>query len=852
LHTLLLVEVSATLRHLLRRSLAARADLQLVEATTFEAGLAQVRRATPCDFSAVIFGSPPDEYPAAQAMLRELRQGGARETAMLILAHAADAASFDWVARRPRTALLLWSDYTQCPVCLDRLLTVAPAAPANTAHAGRGDIRVLLVDDSKTVRESYRKLLAGHGYAVEVAANVTEGQALARLGDFDIAIVDYFMPGGNGDELCRRLRDDSATAHITASILTGAYQEDIIQECLAAGAVECMFKNEAKELFLARLAAMSRAVRNRKSIEAERARLAGILGSVGDGVYGVDRAGRITFINPAACQILGYDGLAPVAGRAAHGLIHYAAEDGRPTSAADCPLARAYTGAGPLIGHETVFWHRGGRPIPVECTVYPLRVAGEAEGSVVAFRDISERRLLERELLWQATHDPLTKLHNRNHFERHLENEVQRLKRSTEVSALLYIDLDRFKYINDVAGHAAGDQLLIEIGQQLQSRLRDADLLARLGGDEFAVILCNVGPANVQAVAESFRQLLDEHSFVHAGRRYKVNGSIGVALIDGDTQSPGEVLANADIACHLAKRQGRNQVHVYRPESDAKMAMNLELGWSGRLQEALKGDGFALYFQPIVSVEGWSPQDAGATRRAPSARLAPHYEVLVRLKGDPGEVIAPGVFLPTAERFGLMTQIDIWVLTHALAKLAALQASGRRPMFTINISGQTLESDSFVALLERLLKQHRLDPHALIFEITETSAIENIEAAKRLIGNLRALGCRFALDDFGSGFSSFHHLKHLPVDYIKIDGQFVRGMASDPTDRAIVTSINDIAHSFGKRTVAEFVEEEQTLALLREFGVDYAQGFFISEPQAEPPPVVATLRPVGQAARRPG
>lgn len=842
--TLLLVEVSATLRYLLRRSLAARADLQLVEATSFEAGLARLRRAAPGDFSAVIFGSPPDDHPAVQAMLDELRRGDARDTAMLILAHAADAASFEWVARRPRSALLLWSDYVQCAACLDRVLA-APASGELVRHAARDDIRVLLVDDSKTVRESYKQLLARHGYAVETAANVTEALALARLGNFDIAIVDYFMPGGNGDELCRRLRDDPATVGVTASILTGAYQEGIIRECLAAGAVECMFKNEAEELFLARIAAMSRAVRSRKAIEAERERLAGILGSVGDGVYGVDREGRITFINPAARRILGYDDATPVAGRAAHDLIHYAAEDGRPVPTADCPLTRAYTGADRLHGFRTVFWHRGGRPIPVECTVYPLTVAGRAEGSVVAFRDISERRLLERELLWQATHDPLTKLHNRNHFERYLENEVRRLKRSEEVSALLYIDLDRFKYVNDIAGHTAGDRLLVEIGQQLQSRLRDSDLVARLGGDEFAVILCNVGARNVLATAESFRQLLDEYGFVHGGRRYPINGSIGVALIDRDTHSPGEVLANADIACHLAKASGRNQVHLYRPESDAKAAMNLDLSWSGRLQEALKGDGFQLHFQPIVSVGAWPDEQAGGSRRLAGARLAPHYEVLVRLKGGPDGVIAPGVFLPTAERFGLMTQIDIWVLKRALEKLEAIQASGRRPMFTVNISGQTLESDSFVTLVERLLKQHRLDAHALIFEITETSAIENIEAAKRLIDNLRALGCRFALDDFGSGFSSFHHLKHLLVDYIKIDGQFVRGMAVDATDRAIVTSINDIAHSFGKRTIAEFVEEEQTLALLREFGVDYAQGFYISEPQAEPPPVTASLHRIG-------
>jgi diguanylate cyclase (GGDEF)-like protein/PAS domain S-box-containing protein len=845
----LLIEPSATLRHLLRRSLAARADFQLVEATTFDAGLLQLTRATPPDFSAVILGSPPDEHPPAQAVLAELKRGKARAVAMLILVHAADAAAFDWTARRSRTALLLWDDHMECAACLDRLFAAPVATEA--PPAGRDDIRLLLVDDSRTIREGYKHLLTRHGYGVETAANVTEALELARLGSFDIAIVDYFMPGGNGDELCRRLRDDPATTGIAASILTGAYQEDIIQECLNAGAVDCMFKNEAKELFLARIAAMSRAVRNRKSIEAERERLAGILGSVGDGVYGVNQAGQITFINPAGRRVLGYDDAAPVIGRAAHSLIHYAAEDGRPTPPADCPLQRSYVGASELSGLETVFWHRAGRPIPVECTVYPLKVAGQPEGSVVAFRDISERRLLERELLWQATHDPLTKLHNRNHFERTLEAEVQRLKRSEEISALLYIDLDRFKYLNDTAGHTAGDQLLIEIGQQLQSRLRDSDLLARLGGDEFAVILCNVGPRNVPAVAENFRDLLDQYGFLYGGKSYKVNGSIGVALIDCDTHSPGEVLANADIACHLAKRSGRNQVHLYRPESDAKLAMNLELGWSGQLQEALKNDGFLLYFQPIVAVNELQAGMSVGPRKTPGTRLASHYEVLVRLKGARDEVIAPGAFLPTAERFGLMTQIDIWVLKRALEKLAEIQASGRRTTFTINISGQTLESDSFVTLLSRLLKKHQLDARALIFEITETSAIENIEAAKRLINELRALGCRFALDDFGSGFSSFHHLKHLPVDYIKIDGQFVRGMANDPTDRAIVTSINDIAHSFGKQTIAEGVEEAGTSALLQSFGVDYAQGFYIAEAEAELPLIGAALHRLGAAAGLP-
>lgn len=599
-----------------------------------------------------------------------------------------------------------------------------------------------------------------------------------------------------------------------------------------------MFKNEADQLFLTRIAAMSRAIRAKKSIEAEHQRLAGILGSVGEGVYGVNNAGQVTFINPAARRILGYEDAETLIGRSAHKLFHYAAEDGRPNPPETCFLQQAYGAGDELKGWETVFWHRAGHPVPVECTIYPLRVKDRLEGSVVAFRDVSERKQLERELMWQANHDALTKLHNRNHFERALEAEVLRLKRSRERAALLYIDLDRFKYINDTAGHAAGDRLLCEIATQLKARLRESDILARLGGDEFAIILRNINEAGVVAAAEGFREILEELTFSYGHRNYKVNGSIGVALIDRNAHSPGEVLSNADIACHIAKSRGRNQTHLYRPESDERVAMHLELGWSVRLQEALKEDGFRLQFQPIVPLEGLAleglPVEAGRLGTALAAGDGRHYEVLLRFTDRRGELISPNAFLPTAERFGLMPQIDLWVLTHALQRLARLHAAGRRATFTINLSGQTLDAEGLVPHLKRLLDRHPIDARSLIFEITETSAIANVEAAKRLINELRDLGCRFALDDFGTGFSSFNHLKHLPVDFVKIDGQFVRGMSGDPIDRAIVGSINDIAHSFGKRTVAEFVESREILRLLKDVGVDYAQGYYIASPQELP------------------
>jgi diguanylate cyclase (GGDEF)-like protein len=489
-----------------------------------------------------------------------------------------------------------------------------------------------------------------------------------------------------------------------------------------------------------------------------------------------------------------------------------------------------------------VFWHRGGAAVPVECTVFPLRIDGQLEGSVVAFRDISERRALEQELLWQANHDPLTKLYNRRHFEKVLEEEVARCRRGA-TSALLYLDLDRFKYVNDTAGHAAGDQLLGEISQQMRERLRDADLLARLGGDEFAIILRNVAGESVLQVAEHFRAILERYTFVH-NRQYRVHGSIGVALLDADTQSSGEALANADIACHIAKSKGRNQTHVYQPGGDARLAMNVDLGWSARLQQALKGDGFVLHYQPIVPLRGLDPDAlpaAGAAfpRACGGGRGEDgvlHCEALVRLADADGGVIPPHSFLPTAERFGLMPQLDLWVVERAIAQLAALERRSTAACIAVNLSGHTLDHERLAPEVKRLLAEHGVRPEALIFEITETNAIANFEAAQRLIGALREHGCRFALDDFGSGFSSFHHLKHLPVDFVKIDGQFVRGMARDPADRAIVMSINDIAHSFGKRTVAEFVENREILELLCRAGVDYAQGYYISPPRPDVAP----------------
>jgi diguanylate cyclase (GGDEF)-like protein len=524
-------------------------------------------------------------------------------------------------------------------------------------------------------------------------------------------------------------------------------------------------------------------------------------------------------------------------GKPALELFHYADSDGTPIEEHLCSLHKSYAGGEPIQAWETVFWHKSGATIPVECTVYPLIIEDKLEGSVVAFRDISERKSLEDELRWQANHDALTKLYNRRYFEQQLTHETDRLKRSKESSALLYIDLDRFKYINDTAGHAAGDKLLIEIAQQITQRLRTTDLLARLGGDEFAIILRNVNRDSVLKVADYYREILDHYMFFYNGKPYKINCTIGIALMDKDTESASEILADADIACHIAKGEGRNRTHLFVPENDSKSTMDMDLGWSSRLHDALVNDHMTLYYQPILPVEHipeilMSAQDGPIYQQLLS--LVPKEEcineVLLRLNDPERGIILPGVFLPTAERFNMMGKIDCWVIKAALNKLAHLQQAGFTGMFTINLSAQTIADEDFIEDIEELVVRLKIDSRKIIFEITETSAVSNLISANELIIRLHALGCCLALDDFGSGFSSFSYLKNLPVDFIKIDGLFVRGVAADPSDLAIVQSMNDIAHSLGKKTIAEYVENAEILQCLHEIGVDYVQGHFISPP----------------------
>ena len=574
---LLLIEPSATLRRVLGKLLAQHQHF-LEQSGDFTVGLAALRSSDDAPAAAVL-GWPAYASEPGRELLEQLRAGPYARLPLVVIAHHTEQEAFEWARPRTDTVALTWDELGRLPAELERLLS-HPNAQArilpSRVRVPDETIRVLLVDDSSTIRYGYQKLLERHGYQVQTVPTSEEAMALAQRDPFDIAIIDYYLQDSRGDALARQLIENPATAHIAPAILTGTYRDQVVCDSLKAGALECMLKNEAEELFLARIAAMSRNIQVTRKIERERQRLSGILGSVGDGVFGVDRDGAIAFVNPAALRLLGLPPDQSLVGEPAD--ILFGGRDGDGTAPDARFLKAAYEDGVALNAVETQFRHRRGTLVPVECTIYPLRIDDFVEGSVIACRDISERKLLEEELQWQISHDSLTKLFNRKYFEEALEHEVRRLKRSHERSALLLIDLDCFKQINDTAGHSAGDALLVDVAQRLRSRLRQSDVLARLGGDEFALLLRNLCMEDLFVVAEEFRKLLADYAFRHRGQEHQLSASIGAALITQDADSPGEVQGNAAIACHIAKSKGRNQCRIYEPERDQQVAIDLEAG----------------------------------------------------------------------------------------------------------------------------------------------------------------------------------------------------------------------------------------------------------------------------------
>jgi diguanylate cyclase (GGDEF)-like protein len=446
-------------------------------------------------------------------------------------------------------------------------------------------------------------------------------------------------------------------------------------------------------------------------------------------------------------------------------------------------------------------------------TAYHRQLQGEIDNH----RQTAEALEEEKERVsFQATHDPLTGLINRREFERRLGEVLRQARMDDSHHALLYMDLDQFKIVNDTCGHIAGDALLQQLRFSLLDRIRLNDSLARLGGDEFGVLLKHCNLDDALNVAESLRTAIQELHFVWEDKSFTVGVSIGAVGLDKHSGGIGSLLSAADSACYMAKERGRNRVQLYRRTDEDLVRQYGDMLWVTRITEALKHDKFELVCQPIVPISG-----CGSNQH--------HYEVLLRMREQNGDITPPGAFIPAAERYDMIALLDRWVIDHTFDYLQQWRQA-KKLRFSINLSGKSLGDKALLEHIEDRLRSGDMDGHEICFEITESSAIISLSSAHGFMESLKALGCYFSLDDFGRGMSSFSYLKTLPVDYLKIDGAFIRDIVVDPVDRAMVNAINEIAHTMQLQTIAEFVESQQVLDELKLLNIDYAQGFYICKP----------------------
>jgi diguanylate cyclase (GGDEF)-like protein/PAS domain S-box-containing protein len=558
------------------------------------------------------------------------------------------------------------------------------------------------------------------------------------------------------------------------------------------------------------------------ALHQEKERLHVTLESIGDGVITTDVNRKVEFLNPVAEWMTGWSE------ENAHGkpiTTVFKLVDENTNRPVALPLKKwLEEGQRSELGNPVVLLNKKQeRTYSIELKGSPISdLKGKVIGTVLVFRNVSKLHTLTKQLTYQASHDSLTGLINRKEFESRVKHAINSAQKDGKTHALCYVDLDQFKIVNDTSGHHAGDELLIQLTARLKDALRESDTLARLGGDEFGVLLVGCPLDRAKQVAENIRHLVEKFRFIWEDRVFRVGASIGLVAITPKTTDLVELLSAADSACYVAKESGRNQVHVYRPNDRAIADRQGQMQWTHRIQSALEQNRFELHIQSIVPVQDISsPMFSG--------------EILIRMveNSTHGEkkLITPNAFIPAAERYQLMRKIDQWVVVNALEVLQKLQYGVTQwGMCCINLSGQSIGDQKILDIIVSTLKSTKIPPSILCFEITESAVIANLENAHQFINTLNTMGCRFALDDFGAGLSSYAYLKNLPVDFLKLDGELVKDAATDKASYAMVDAINHVAHVLGMQTIAEHVESEETLQALQRIGVDYAQGFGIEPP----------------------
>jgi diguanylate cyclase (GGDEF)-like protein/PAS domain S-box-containing protein len=543
------------------------------------------------------------------------------------------------------------------------------------------------------------------------------------------------------------------------------------------------------------------------------------LDSLAEAIIATDAAGLITYINPAAERLTGSGATAAI-GKTLEDIVGFVDETDR--RLLSDPVRQALTSGAPVnLSRRALLLSRAnGSERSIELSASPIRNdVKELIGAVVLLHDVTELRGLARQMSYQATHDALTGLVNRREFEGRLEEAIDSGHRGDGQHVLCYLDLDRFKVVNDTSGHLAGDSMLREVAKVLRDAVRDSDTVARLGGDEFGMLLIGCPLEKARQIADDVCRAVGDYRFVWKDKIFNIGVSIGLVEISRESGTLEELFAAADSACYVAKKQGSGRVAVYSARDEALARHTGEIQWLQKLQSALKENRFQLYHQPIVPAYG---QDGGG----------PAMEVFVRLQDEAGHEVPPSEFVRAAERYRLMSLVDRWVVQTTLAALGrgAIPIPANRSV-AINVSGQTLGDVQFLEFVVECLDSTGVTPSQVCFEITETAVVANLDHARRFVGVLHGMGCQFALDDFGSGVGSFSNLKNLPMDYLKIDGSFMRNLARDSVNQAMVTAMIKLARTLNFKVIAEQVEDEAGLEAARRMGVDYIQGYVVGRPQ---------------------
>ncbi|MBN2051334.1 MAG: EAL domain-containing protein [Spirochaetales bacterium] len=678
--------------------------------------------------------------------------------------------------------------------------------------------RLLLVEDERIIALDLQRRLERFGYQViGIAAKGQEALEKAEAEKPDIILMDIMLSGDmDGIEAASIIKE---RFQIPVIFLTAYSEEKTLERAKEAepfGYIIKPFKD--RELYTTIDIAIYKYKIDQQLKRQERLSSA-ILHSIEDGIIATDINGKVAFMNPVAEKITGWSEK-DVKQKHIDKILNLKHATDRTTITIPS-LHQSSEGGAPYMFKEVILENRKGDLINIEGSVAAIRDRNNnLEGQVFALRDTTAMKRLSETIDYQANHDNLTGLVNRDRFNSRLEQLIVEVASIPMEHAFIYIDLDQFKVINDTCGHAAGDEMLLQATQIIKNVVRSSDVCGRLGGDEFGIILENASRDHALEIAKRLHERLRNTRIIWDQNIFSIKSSMGIVVINDKTESLGNVLAAADDACYIAKDTGGNKIQVYEDTSNIFQKRRGEMEWISKITHALEENRFILYYQPIVPLN-------------PDITTA-KCEILVRMKDSDGQIIMPADFIPAAERYNLMPSIDRWIIRNAIHSYPTFLSNGGKDQnistFTINLSAHSLADENLSHYIKHQIEDTGVSAQSFCFELTETATITNMATATKFITEMKSFGCTFALDDFGSGFSSFNYLKTLPVDFLKIDGTFVKDMDVDSVNRAMVESINTMGHIMGIKTIAEFVSNAEVKQRLIELGIDYGQGYEIAKP----------------------